>query len=535
MFKNVNLFLLVIVLLSPFMLKAEPRITDKVISRTLSVLDEELTRRHIYVNERQAAIDSIKNILNASDTINDRYFDVLLELGNRYSGYLTDSALIYYRKGEALGEMLNNPYYKLTFQMKKLATLPAAGFMDNAVSEFESINLDSLPEPQRVEAFEAGRQMYSYVAAFYVKYPDYNRWKNKIMAMQSELLHILPDSSLLYTHTKGEYAYLNGDYVTAKVLLTKVFETVDPKSNLAARSANLLGRIAAENNSRGELFYYLAVSAIADVISATREVVSLQELGMALYEEGDINRAYIYLNVALSNAVECNALMRLTQTTEALPVISAANRDALERGRQRLVFVLSLSLILVVVLAGVLLKLYNQMGKMQRLQSTLETANRTKEVYMSQFLNLCTVYMNQLKELCSITARKISTGHVDELYKLAKSGRFVEGQSKNFYDTFDDTFLHMYPNFVDDVNDLLHSDEKIVLRPGEKLNTDLRILAFMRLGVTDSSKIAEVLNYSLNTIYTYRNKLKNRAVNRDSFERDIMNISYRDDRAEKVR
>lgn len=104
----------------------------------------------------------------------------------------------------------------------------------------------------------------------------------------------------------------------------------------------------------------------------------------------------------------------------------------------------------------------------------------------------------------------------------------MEGQSKNFYDTFDDAFLHIYPNFVDDVNDLLHENEKITLKPNEKLNTDLRILAFMRLGVTDSSKIAEVLNYSLNTIYTYRNKLKNRAINRDTFEKDVMNIRYRD-------
>lgn len=528
MSKIIGLLLFVIAFFCAFSGKAESRITDKTVSRTLAILDKELSNRDAYVNKRQEAIDSIKNVLNSCDTVDNRYFNVLLELGNRYSGYLTDSALIYYRRGEAMGEMLNNPYYKVTFQMKKLATLPAAGFMVNAVSEFETINLDSLPTPQRIEALEAGRQMYSYVAAFYVKYPDYNKWKEKIMAMQSELLKILPDSSLLYMHTKGEYAFLSGDYVTAKVLLTKVFETVDPKSNLAARSANILGRIADINNSREEHFYYLAVSAIADVISATREVVSLQELGMALYDEGDINRAYMYLNVALSNAVECNALMRLTQTTEALPVISAANRDALERGRQRLVFVLSLSLLLVVVLAGVLLKLYKQMDKTQRLQFTLESANRTKEVYMSQFLNLCTVYMNQLKELCSITARKISTGHVDELYKLAKSGRFVEGQSKNFYDTFDDAFLHIYPNFVDDVNDLLHENEKITLKPNEKLNTDLRILAFMRLGVTDSSKIAEVLNYSLNTIYTYRNKLKNRAINRDTFEKDVMNIRYRD-------
>ena len=93
-----------------------------------------------------------------------------------------------------------------------------------------------------------------------------------------------------------------------------------------------------------------------------------------------------------------------------------------------------------------------------------------------------------------------------------------------FYQAFDEAFLHIYPNFVDSVNALLRPEERITLGDNENLNTDLRILAFMRLGIEDSPRIAQVLNYSLNTIYAYRNRLKARALNRDTFEQDVASL-----------
>jgi len=145
-------------------------------------------------------------------------------------------------------------------------------------------------------------------------------------------------------------------------------------------------------------------------------------------------------------------------------------------------------------------------------------------VYISQFLQLCSIYMDKLNQFCKIASRKLAAGQSDELYRMTKSGKFVEEQSSEFYEVFDNAFLHIYPDFVAQVNVLLRPDCRIELRPGELLNTDLRILAFMRLGIEESARIAQVLNYSLNTIYSYRNRLKARAVNKETFEKDVMNI-----------
>ena len=200
------------------------------------------------------------------------------------------------------------------------------------------------------------------------------------------------------------------------------------------------------------------------------------------------------------------------------------HRVELQTSRNRLYIIMAVMAILLLVLAVTMTVLRRKNLQMNRLARRLEDANSTKDVYIAQFLNLCSIYMDKLSQFSKIVSRKISAGKVDDLYKLTKSGKFIEEQSKEFYDVFDDAFLHIYPTFVDDVNKLLRVDEQIILKEGEKLNTDLRILAFMRLGIEESAKIAQMLNYSVYTIYTYRNKLKNRAISREDFEDNVMKV-----------
>lgn len=163
-------------------------------------------------------------------------------------------------------------------------------------------------------------------------------------------------------------------------------------------------------------------------------------------------------------------------------------------------------------------------AQLRSMTRCLTDANKTKDVYIAQFLNLCSIYKDKLNQFNKVVNRKITTGKVDDLLKLTKSGKFIEEQSKEFYEVFDDAFLHLYPDFVADVNALLEPDKQVELKDNEKLNTDLRILDLMRLGVEDTSRIAQMLNYSVYTIYTYRNKFKSRAINRETFDSDVMAI-----------
>ena len=214
--------------------------------------------------------------------------------------------------------------------------------------------------------------------------------------------------------------------------------------------------------------------------------------------------------------------MRIVQTSASLPLIQKAHSAQIESWRNLMYFVIGCIIIILIILVITLLVLRKQMRKQSMLKAKIQGANQVKEIYISQFFRLCAMYIDKLNQFCKIANRKISLGQVDDLYKITKSGKLVEEQSEEFYKLFDDAFLHIYPTFIEDVNALLK--EKIVLKEGELLNNDFRILAFMRLGLEDTNQVALILNYSVNTIYAYRNKLRNRAYDRDNFEKNIMSI-----------
>lgn len=491
----------------------------------LARLDNELRNRESYIQLRNNQIDSTQKLLADPNLTVIKRLDIIDSLTILYNGFLTDSVLKYCDEGIKLAHEAGLHDRELNFRLRNAYTLPLVGIFSDAENMFEQIELDSLSTEELKNALAAGRQMYSYLASFYSSFPErYNHYNQHAIELQARIISLFPADSPDYLLNQGEYLFMTGNYIQAKTLLQELISQIDPGSNMAARANHMISQIASREGHDDEHIYYLTLSAIADVRSATREVVSLQDLGMELYKHDDLDRAYDYLSVALESAVKCNASMRMLQTSGSLPVINAAHMASIQSRTTKMLMAGAFCLFLFIVLVTVLWVLRREMERMKKLQQHLAGTNKIKEMYMSQFVNLCTIYMNKLHQFCKIATRKISTGHTDELYRLTKSGRFVEQHAQEFYDTFDRAFLHIYPNFPSEVNALLLADQQIELREGELLNTDLRILAFMRLGVNESPRIAQALNYSIHTIYAYRNRLKNRAINRDTFENDIMKI-----------
>ncbi|MDE6320968.1 MAG: hypothetical protein K2L93_01580 [Muribaculaceae bacterium] len=502
-------------------------VSEDEVKKALSRLDKELDSREAYLQQRWERIDSIRGLMLAEGD-DERRLVLTMALADEFSSYRNDSALYYYNGGREEAHRLGLIEHERAFALKQATYMPLAAYIAEAVDMYMSVDTTAMA-PETLELYyDSGRQMYSYIASFYPKQSDaYERWHNKSMESQRLLLEVLQPSDSHYKLNKGEYDFAMGELPQAKASLLDLVARLPETDNLYARATHLLAEIARANGDKVEEVYYLTLSAIGDTKSATREVTSLQELGVMLFDadNSDVTRAYNYLSTALANAVECKATMRMIQSSAALPIIEQAHKAEIDKWRTRIYFIIGVMAVLLVVLAVVLMVLRRDIRRMRLLQASLENANQVKEVYISQFLNLCSIYMDKLNQLCKTVNRKISTNKVDDLYKITKTGKFVEEESKEFYEVFDDAFLHIYPTFVASVNALMRPDEQIVLRDDERLNTDLRILAFMRLGIEDSTRIAHILNYSVYTIYTYRNRLKNRAIDRANFEADIMKIS----------
>ena len=496
---------------------AAVEISSQTAQRSLAALDDSIAHRIDFVNRRQRKIDNYINTLNQEGPSEQ----LLLAISEQYTGFNNDSALHYLEMGLKSDACPD----KLPFALGRAQLLPLSGLFTPAIEIYNSIDVEMVPNEKLPLYYDCGRQMYSYMAAFSAGDQNYReQFTAKSMECQRQLLEVLPQESLSYKYNLGEFYFFSGAKGRARALLEYVIDNARGNNTVIARAAHHLSSIAHSEGDSTAYVYYLTRACIADLSAATREMAALQELGSYLYTRGDVDRAYTYLTEALASAVECGAPLRMIESSRALPIIENAKTDQIKASQRGMIIVLVLLGIVAMVLAITMIMLRREMRNMRVMEDNLRRANSTKEVYISQFLSLCSIYMDKLNQFCKIANRKIASGNVDELYRLTKSGKFVEEQSRDFYEVFDNAFLHIYPTFVDQVNALLLPDKQIELKDGERLNTDLRILAFMRLGIEESTRIAQVLNYSLNTIYAYRNRTKARAINRDTFENDVMQI-----------
>ncbi len=535
--KFISAFLLLLSLLSAVPLLQASAFTEKDVERSLRQLDYVMRRRDEFKQRRVRHLDSLKTARNRVARVDSiGWLERTMEIAKGYTSFNNDSALLYFTDGYNMardvasrhpGSPVGNTADSLgmEFRMRRATYLSVSGFVNDALNEYDGIDTTRMGTVLLANYYEAGRQMYSFISFFYDGYlSTYDYWNNRSIEAQRKLLPLLQPNTDKYLLNLGEYYYNIREYTRSREILLELVGRIKKDSSTYAIATHILASIALTRGDHNEYLYYLAQSAITDTRLATLEIMSLQELGGVLFETGDTRRAHEYVSVALNNAVESHASVRMMKTTELLSMVEKDHNVQIASWRTWMYAIIAVLLMCLMALGVAMTFLRRQLTRVARMRQELQDANNTKDVYISQFLSLCSIYMDKLKQFCKLANRKISAGQVDDLYKITKSGKFIEQQSAEFYTVFDDAFLHIYPTFVEQVNALLRPEEQIVLGEGEKLNSDLRILAFMRLGIDDTNRVAQILNFSVNTIYAYRNRLRNRAIDRATFEADIMKI-----------
>ena len=261
--------------------------------------------------------------------------------------------------------------------------------------------------------------------------------------------------------------------------------------------------------------YYLAQTALIDLNASVREYAALQKLARLVYLQGDPERAYNYVSCSMKDAVACNARLRFLEVTEFYPIIDKAYSDK-KAQEKRLERILTLSITGLAVCLILLVVALNQQ---------LQQTGKIKEVYIARYLDRCVSYLDKLEQYRRSLEKLAMASRIEDLFKAIRSADFLREERKNFYNEFDKSFLELFPNFIHDFNNLLNEDGKIEPKPGEILNTELRIFALIRLGVTDANRIAHFLGYSLATVYNYRSKIRNKAKgDKDNFEQEVMSL-----------
>lgn len=504
-------------------------------------LDKVMDNRQLYMGNKEEKIQAIKQLLNIGNLSPQQAYDINLRLCDEYKKYKSDSAVYYILKNVQIAKDLGSQYMRNKAEIELAWLYSTEGLYIESKGLLDNIDRFRLDPKLLPDYFEC----YNEFCSHYGQSNNNSVYYAKSEVYRDSLLMVLDPGSLQYQITHAENLFFKGKRKDAEVALLSLLDKTTDKDPERAVIAYLLGRMYMGDGNSELQKKYFAISAITDIENSIKDNASLQSLALTFYEEGDIDRAFRFIEAAVNDALFCNVRYRTVEGSSFYPIINASFQEKEKKQKMEfrlyLILISTLSLFLI---AGIIYT-YKQMkrvskiraelfrtneklsklnNELQQANENLSESNHIKEEYIAHFFDLCSTYIDKLENYRKSLHKKAVNNQLEELFKTLKSTGIVESELEELYKNFDTIFLNLYPSFVHDFNLLLVPEERIHPRHGELLNTELRIFALIRLGITDSVKIASFLRYSLRTVYNYRTKVRNKAISRDSFEEMVKEI-----------
>lgn len=484
------------------------------------------------------------------------------QLYEEYLTYRYDSAMVYAQKGYKLAKRIGNQYYIDKFLINTTLLNARGGFY----SEAEGII--NLVEPERLDS----TLTYEYhISKFWLylymrEYTDDPRAKDEYkLRMDSCLVNAIQyekENSVNWYYLMGEKTnYVDNEKKEAAIYYQKVVDMAPVNSKLYASAAFSLARCYMDKGDMNMYISWLTSSAISDMSTPLKENLSLQELAMYLFENdpNQVERATRYIYCSMEDAQFFNNRLRIIDISRKFPTILTAYTNHITEQKSWILYGLIAlgTLTILILFALVFIKKQNkqlhkrrtelqamnnelhqqhkevreknnlleeQQHQLSLLNEQLIDTNFKREGLAKIYIDLCAKYIDKLKKYQTLVQRKIKANQVNELLSTMSSSRISEEDAAIFLGKFDKAFLNLYPTFVQELNTLLTTEQQIAVKQGDALTTELRIYALIRLGVKESAEIADLLFYSPQTIYNYRSSLKNRAINKETFDEDVQKL-----------
>lgn len=550
-----GLFILIVCLLFPAYVCAD---TSKHAleenRKLLHSLDSLLEQQDLFVRVKEERIKQLKMQYSRVKDVKELYAMnrmVYLE----YRVYDADSALHYINKNIQLAQQTNNRTWEVVSLLEQSFVLTSSGLLTEALKSVSDIQPEELPQNLRSEYF--GR-----LCTLYSRLRDYSSENSQLSEHYNNLQKAFRDSVYL-TATPDELRYWNcrawlylgtPEIEPVKQAFEENKQTLSNDSRKYSIATYNLSAIYRSENNESKYLENLILSAMADIRSVNGDIGSLQEIAEYLFKHGEIDRAYNYILYCSQKAMLFHNRVRIVKMSHLQNQIYKAYQEQSRTQQKRLQASLIAVSFLFLVLIGALLFIRKQMRRLkeanlkldstnqklsvnmdalstahQRLEEVnmqlkdlntqlqevndqLRESNYVKEEYIGYVFNICSTYISKLEEFRKNINRKLKVGQIEDVKAMTDSSATASNELKEFYQNFDTIFLHLYPDFVGDFNALLLPEERIELKEGELLNTELRIHALIRLGITDSVKIADFLHCSAQTVYNNRLRTRNKSI-----------------------
>ncbi|RZJ68488.1 MAG: transcriptional regulator [Flavobacterium sp.] len=518
----------------------------------LLVLETTMKSRKTYDDARQKRIASLKQLLSTPRISSEQVYEINDKLITEFVPYQFDSAVKYLNENLEIATKLQNEFKVNETKTRLGGLLSSSGNYVEAVEMLRSVNAKKLERASLLEYYNFMMEVYARLGFYSPVEQNKSRYNQLFNGYADTLLSILPKTSERYLFINERRARENGDIETS-------LKSNDLRLNMARigtrdYSRATFGRslIYQKQNDLENRKRYLILSAISDIRGSVKDNAAMADLAMILFEEDDIERAHRFIDFSFADADFYNSRLRLIAISNILPIINKTYEQKNEQQRLELRNYLWLISALGLILLVAIVMIYREIRKvskarnelqhaneklrvlnenlqrantqMSQLHGELRESNQVKEHYIGNFLNICSDYIDKLDNYRKTVKKMLLAKQTSELFQKTNSDDFIQSELEAFYHSFDSAFLHIYPDFVAELNALLSSGEQVFPKKGELLNTELRIFALIRLGISDSATIARLLRYSVNTIYNYRVKMKNKAVSREDFEQRVSKI-----------
>lgn len=504
---------------------------------TVSGLDKILDQSEIYEQKRLSALPEYVRLLEEAVSPED-LFEACYGICLIYDRYQTDSALCYAKKSIQYARNLTDNEANRKRLVKAQTMLgkqfETAGMHNQALETFGKINRKSTSPEDLATVFKFYTFIYESLESQSLD-PEYRIiCREMAKTYRDSILCITPADSLEISSKRKDC----GDYNSALEIILPLFDRLPVENPSMGPVALEIADIYSSMGMNEEARKYLVVSAVSDIVNGKKEYIALRKLGIDLYKEGDVTRAYRYLNKALEDATFCKAKIKIEELVPILKIVDEAYKQ--EKDRIWNIVVLSFSIVCMLSLALIILtsrerrekKAYLEMSRQLTQAKTLQEettvkvreASNIKDTYITGLMLECIHRIESLDNYRQNLNRMALAGEMRGLQKELKSKAVVEQEWDSFYNVFDKTFLSLFPDFIVDFNRLMKDSGKITNCTRGSLTQELRTFALVRLGISSSEKIATLLRYSRSTIYNYRSKARANALNPATFEDDLMKI-----------
>ncbi|UAY51217.1 DUF6377 domain-containing protein [Ferruginibacter albus] len=540
----------------------------------LSELNKIMEKEKEYDGQKEAEIKRLQEKLSTVSQSNlAEQYDLSVQLYNAYKVFKYDSAYQYSRKAHEIAYRLQDSNKIAYSGILVSFTLLSSGLFKETADTLDAIHTSHLPDSIEAEYY-AVKARYFYDMADYAN-DDYHKpvYNKEGGFYLDKALALYTPSSFNYSYYSGLKDIRSGNKASAQINFEKLIAGGGLSKHELALTASTLSDIYIQNKQTDSAIYLLADAATADIESSTKETSAMFNLAQLLYKEGNVKDASMYIEYAINDAAFYGARQRKVQLISILPLIEAEKINKVESQKAILItyaVAITFLLLIVVVLA---ITVYRQVVKLKHAQKViydahqkehevnqqlaetnrklsemhvkeqeinealaqtnaqlsdvnfrLSEANKIKEEYIGYFFNANSEFFNRIERFKKSVEQKIADRKIEEIKFLVNSIN-LRKEKEDLLRNFDKAFLRIFPHFVEEFNQFFKEEDRVELKDGEILNTDLRIFALIRMGINDIGKISQILEYSVNTINTYKTRIKNKSIiPNEEFEKRIMNI-----------